>query len=36
MLHVIGADRTIDTEIFSAAKYDQLHIAPEDICYVIP
>ena len=34
MLHVIGTDRTDDTEIFSAAKYNQLPIAPEDICYV--
>ncbi len=34
MLHVIGTDRANDPEIFSAAKYNQLHIAPEDICYV--
>ncbi len=34
MLHVIGTDRANDLEIFSAAKYNQLAIAPEDICYV--
>ncbi|HZZ74344.1 MAG TPA: hypothetical protein VFE04_00380, partial [Puia sp.] len=34
MLHVVGTDRANDTEIFSAAKYNHLHIAPEDICYV--
>ncbi|HTB25797.1 MAG TPA: prolyl oligopeptidase family serine peptidase [Puia sp.] len=34
MLHVIGTDRANDLEILSAAKYNQLAIAPEDICYV--
>jgi prolyl oligopeptidase len=34
MLHVIGTDKANDLEIFSAAKYNQLAIAPEDICYV--
>ncbi len=34
MLHVIGTDRINDLEILSAAKYNQLAIAPEDICYV--
>jgi prolyl oligopeptidase len=34
MLHTIGTARTHDIEIFSAAKYKQLPIAPEDICYV--
>ena len=34
MFHVIGTDRANDLEILSAAKYNQLAIAPEDICYV--
>lgn len=35
MLHVIGTDRAADLEIFSAAKYNQLPIAPEDICFLV-
>jgi len=34
MLHRVGTDKSDDKEIFSKAKYNQLSIAPEDICYV--